>query len=108
MSQPRLPDSIVQPIAMMPLSRMENTTFVMPSIMDFHNMGLRTVLQSRYPKRNAYSANQPRPPVLSSFALCRNFLLKNPFSVVSSIEKTHKKRRMTCPGSRVDDEAALT
>ncbi|GFV59812.1 hypothetical protein TNCV_4739401 [Trichonephila clavipes] len=39
----------------MPLSRMENTTFAMPSIKDSHDMGLRTVLQSRCPKRNAYS-----------------------------------------------------
>ncbi|GFT72953.1 hypothetical protein TNCV_1976601 [Trichonephila clavipes] len=34
---------------------MENTTFAMPSIIDSHDMGLRTVLQSRCPKRNAYS-----------------------------------------------------
>ncbi|GFV97025.1 hypothetical protein TNCV_3526111 [Trichonephila clavipes] len=27
----------------MPLSRMENTTFAMPSIIDSHDMGLRTV-----------------------------------------------------------------
>ncbi|GFU53682.1 hypothetical protein TNCV_4275281 [Trichonephila clavipes] len=40
---PRLPDSLVRPIAIMPLSRMENTTFVMPSIIDYHDMGLRTV-----------------------------------------------------------------
>ncbi|GFT82972.1 mariner Mos1 transposase [Trichonephila clavipes] len=39
----------------MPLSRMENTTFAMPSIIDSHDMGLRTVLQSRSPKGNAYS-----------------------------------------------------
>ncbi|GFU26331.1 hypothetical protein TNCV_3180821 [Trichonephila clavipes] len=39
----------------MPLSRMENTTFAMASITDSHDMGLRTVLQSRCPKRNAYS-----------------------------------------------------
>ncbi|GFW39941.1 hypothetical protein TNCV_5116241 [Trichonephila clavipes] len=37
------------------LSRMENTTFAMPSIIDSHDMGLRTVLLSRCPKRNAYS-----------------------------------------------------
>ncbi|GFW35945.1 retrovirus-related Pol polyprotein from transposon opus [Trichonephila clavipes] len=47
---PRLPDSIARPIAIMPLSRMENTTFAMPSIIDSHDMGLRTVLQSRRPK----------------------------------------------------------
>ncbi|GFW14314.1 hypothetical protein TNCV_1365691 [Trichonephila clavipes] len=41
--KPRLPDSIVQPIAVMPLSRMENTTFAMPTIIDSHDMGLRTV-----------------------------------------------------------------
>ncbi|GFV57576.1 transposase [Trichonephila clavipes] len=40
----RLPDSIARPITNMPLSRMENTTFVKPSIIDFHDMGLRTVL----------------------------------------------------------------
>ncbi|GFV03870.1 uncharacterized protein TNCV_3173041 [Trichonephila clavipes] len=40
---PRLPDSIARPIAIMPLSRMENTTFAMPSIIDSHDMGLRTV-----------------------------------------------------------------
>ncbi|GFU35518.1 hypothetical protein TNCV_317641 [Trichonephila clavipes] len=35
----------------MPLSRMENTTFAMPSIIDSHDMGLRTVLQSGCPKK---------------------------------------------------------
>ncbi|GFS87699.1 hypothetical protein TNCV_2942761 [Trichonephila clavipes] len=39
----RLPDSIAQPITNMPLSRMENTTFAKPSIIDSHDMGLRTV-----------------------------------------------------------------
>ncbi|GFV40454.1 hypothetical protein TNCV_4494111 [Trichonephila clavipes] len=48
--EPRLPDSIVRPIAIMPLSRMENTTFVMPSIIDYHDMGLRTVFTVRTPK----------------------------------------------------------
>ncbi|GFU82543.1 hypothetical protein TNCV_4790941 [Trichonephila clavipes] len=46
----------------MPLSRMENTTFAMPSIIDFHDMGLRTVFTVRTPKGkrlfNAYS-NKP-------------------------------------------------
>ncbi|GFX35726.1 transposon Tf2-6 polyprotein [Trichonephila clavipes] len=41
--KPHLPDSIAQPITNMPLSRMENTTFAMPSIIDSHDMGLRTV-----------------------------------------------------------------
>ncbi|GFX56280.1 hypothetical protein TNCV_2242141 [Trichonephila clavipes] len=56
----------------MPLSRMENTTFAMPNIIDSHDMGLRTVLQTRRPKENAYSTpinvgktgsveNKPRP-----------------------------------------------
>ncbi|GFX58623.1 transposable element Tcb1 transposase [Trichonephila clavipes] len=49
------PDSITQPIAIMPLSRMLNSTFAMPNIIDSHDMGLRTVLQSRRPKVNAYS-----------------------------------------------------
>ncbi|GFS98731.1 PRE_C2HC domain-containing protein [Trichonephila clavipes] len=48
--KPRLPDSIARPITNMPLSRMENTTFVKPSIIDFHDMGLRTVLTVRTPK----------------------------------------------------------
>ncbi|GFT70577.1 hypothetical protein TNCV_1133331 [Trichonephila clavipes] len=41
--KPRLPDSIAQAIINMPLSRMEYTTFAMPSIIDSHDMGLRTV-----------------------------------------------------------------
>ncbi|GFS75363.1 hypothetical protein TNCV_2967651 [Trichonephila clavipes] len=41
--KPRLPDSIAQPITNMPLRRMENTTFAKPSIIDSHDMGLRTV-----------------------------------------------------------------
>ncbi|GFW10952.1 hypothetical protein TNCV_4459271 [Trichonephila clavipes] len=48
----------------MPLSRMENTTFAMPNIIDSHDMGLRTVLQSRRPKVNAYST-----PILAFWAL---------------------------------------
>ncbi|GFW48434.1 uncharacterized protein TNCV_1109941 [Trichonephila clavipes] len=32
--KPRLPDSIARPITHMPLSRMENTTFAKPSIID--------------------------------------------------------------------------
>ncbi|GFV00094.1 hypothetical protein TNCV_4057661 [Trichonephila clavipes] len=56
--KPRLPDSIARPITNMPLSRMKNTTFVKPSIIDFHDMRLRTVLTVRMPKEqrlfNAY------------------------------------------------------
>ncbi|GFV66493.1 hypothetical protein TNCV_2714121 [Trichonephila clavipes] len=56
--KPRLPDSIARPITNMSLSRMENTTFVKPSIIDFHDMGL-IVLTVRTPKEqrlfNAYS-----------------------------------------------------
>ncbi|GFT73509.1 hypothetical protein TNCV_4021201 [Trichonephila clavipes] len=48
--KPRLPDSIARPITNIPLSRMENTTFVKPSIIDFPDMGLRTVLTVRTPK----------------------------------------------------------
>ncbi|GFW57829.1 hypothetical protein TNCV_2927481 [Trichonephila clavipes] len=43
----------------MPLSRMLNSTFAMPNIIDSHDMGLRTVLQSRRPKVNAYSTLTP-------------------------------------------------
>ncbi|GFX31660.1 HTH_Tnp_Tc3_2 domain-containing protein [Trichonephila clavipes] len=49
--KPRLPDSIARPITNMPLSRMENTTFAMPSIIDSHDMGLRTVFTVQTPKR---------------------------------------------------------
>ncbi|GFX39055.1 transposable element Tc3 transposase [Trichonephila clavipes] len=49
--KPRVPDSIARPITNMPLSRMENTTFAMPSIIDSHDMGLRTVFTVRTPKR---------------------------------------------------------
>ncbi|GFV62083.1 transposable element Tcb1 transposase [Trichonephila clavipes] len=54
----------------MPFSRMENTTFAMPNIIDSHDMGLKTVLQSRCPKRNVYST-----PIRKTFLLlasCRN------------------------------------
>ncbi|GFT94006.1 hypothetical protein TNCV_5000341 [Trichonephila clavipes] len=50
----------------MPLSRRENTTFATPSIIDFHDMGLRTVFTVQTPKGkrlfNAYSAQKPRLP----------------------------------------------
>ncbi|GFX43961.1 hypothetical protein TNCV_4112401 [Trichonephila clavipes] len=49
--KPRFPDSIARPITNMPLSRMENTTFAMPSIIDSHDMGLRTVFIVQTPKR---------------------------------------------------------
>ncbi|GFT34982.1 hypothetical protein TNCV_786931 [Trichonephila clavipes] len=39
------------PIAIMPLSRMENTTFAMPSIIDSHDMGLRTVYSTDAQKK---------------------------------------------------------
>ncbi|GFY24056.1 hypothetical protein TNCV_1011091 [Trichonephila clavipes] len=45
---------IARPIAVMPLSRMENTTFAMPSIID-SRYGIEDCLQSRRPKLNAYS-----------------------------------------------------
>ncbi|GFS88200.1 putative RNA-directed DNA polymerase from transposon X-element [Trichonephila clavipes] len=60
--QPRLPDSIARPIAIMPLSRMENTNFAMPSIIDSHDMGLRTV----------YSPDaQKKTPIQRLFLLVR-------------------------------------
>ncbi|GFX93576.1 hypothetical protein TNCV_1587541 [Trichonephila clavipes] len=45
----------------MPLSRMLNCTSAMPNIIDSHDMGLRTVLQSRRPKVNAYSTPCNKP-----------------------------------------------
>ncbi|GFX76556.1 hypothetical protein TNCV_3162741 [Trichonephila clavipes] len=61
--KPRLPDSIARPITKMSLSTMENTTFAMPSIIDSHDMGLKTDFTVQTPKRkrlfmtkeNAYS-----------------------------------------------------
>ncbi|GFU02630.1 hypothetical protein TNCV_3755391 [Trichonephila clavipes] len=44
----------------MPLSGILNSTFAMPNIIDSHDMGLRTVLQSRRPKVNAYSTPYAR------------------------------------------------
>ncbi|GFV34477.1 hypothetical protein TNCV_466911 [Trichonephila clavipes] len=49
--KPRLPDSIAQPITNMSLSRMENITFAKPSIIDSHDMGLRTVYSPDAPKK---------------------------------------------------------
>ncbi|GFU09434.1 hypothetical protein TNCV_5015581 [Trichonephila clavipes] len=46
---------------------MENTTFAMPNIIDSHDMRLRTVLQSRRPKINAYSTTfKPCLPLMIS------------------------------------------
>ncbi|GFX09281.1 hypothetical protein TNCV_2267191 [Trichonephila clavipes] len=66
----------------MPLSRMLNSTFAMPNIIDSHDMGLRTVLQSRRPKVNAYSTRNSDEAVLPTVrvTLClRN--LRPPFSL---------------------------
>ncbi|GFS58025.1 hypothetical protein TNCV_3124931 [Trichonephila clavipes] len=63
--KPRLPDSIARPITNMPLSRMENTTFVKPSITDFHDMELRTILIVRTSKeQRLFNALVPRVPGL--------------------------------------------
>ncbi|GFW68389.1 hypothetical protein TNCV_3617341 [Trichonephila clavipes] len=43
----------------MPLSRMENTTFAMPSII-LSRYGIEDCLQSRRPKENAYSTPMGR------------------------------------------------
>ncbi|GFV46038.1 hypothetical protein TNCV_3019701 [Trichonephila clavipes] len=58
--KPRLPDSIAQPITNMPLSRMENTTFAMPSIIDSHDMGLRTVYSPNAQKKTPIQPIQRR------------------------------------------------
>ncbi|GFV41975.1 hypothetical protein TNCV_2751561 [Trichonephila clavipes] len=42
----------------MPLSRMLNSTFAMPNIIDSHDMGLRTVLQSRRPKPSSSKSSR--------------------------------------------------
>ncbi|GFW81872.1 uncharacterized protein TNCV_2885461 [Trichonephila clavipes] len=56
--KPRLPDPIIRPIPVMPFSRIQNTTFVMPNTTDYPDMGLRTVLRSGCPKSNAYSTHR--------------------------------------------------
>ncbi|GFT73311.1 hypothetical protein TNCV_4009321 [Trichonephila clavipes] len=48
----------------MPLSRMENTTFAMPNIIDSHDMGLRTV----------YSPDAQKKTPIQSRALLFSFL----------------------------------
>ncbi|GFW18047.1 RNA-directed DNA polymerase from mobile element jockey [Trichonephila clavipes] len=49
--KPRLPDSIDHPIAVMPPSKMQNSTLAMPLIEDLSRMGLRTVLTVQKPKK---------------------------------------------------------
>ncbi|GFW69084.1 uncharacterized protein TNCV_2919821 [Trichonephila clavipes] len=48
----------------MPLSRMENTTFAMPSIIDSHDMGLRTVYSPDAQKKTPI---QPIQPILAAY-----------------------------------------
>ncbi|GFU18766.1 uncharacterized protein TNCV_1085151 [Trichonephila clavipes] len=65
--KPRLPDSIAQPITNMPLSRMENTTFAKPSIIDSHDMGLRTVYSPDAQKKTPiqlYKLHRERESIL--------------------------------------------
>ncbi|GFY20132.1 hypothetical protein TNCV_2148251 [Trichonephila clavipes] len=51
------------------------TTFAMPSIIDSHDMGLTTVLQSRCPKRNAYSkVNQSNSESACALIVIRHYL----------------------------------
>ncbi|GFS51566.1 hypothetical protein TNCV_549801 [Trichonephila clavipes] len=57
----------------MPLSRMENTTFAMASIIDSHDMGLKTVLQSGCPKQNAYSTQLLDRLLLLQWQVAMNF-----------------------------------
>ncbi|GFX22168.1 hypothetical protein TNCV_364791 [Trichonephila clavipes] len=62
--KPRLPDSIAQPITNMPLSRIENITFAMPSIIDSHDMGLRTVFSPDAQKKTPIHAKITPPSTL--------------------------------------------
>ncbi|GFV97082.1 hypothetical protein TNCV_3526681 [Trichonephila clavipes] len=55
-SKPRFPDSINHPIAVMPPSRMQNTTLAMPLIEDLSRYGIEDCSYSpEAPKSNAYS-----------------------------------------------------
>ncbi|GFU31985.1 hypothetical protein TNCV_3181291 [Trichonephila clavipes] len=81
--KPRLPDSIAQPIAIMPLSRIENTTFAMPAIIDSHDMGLRTVFSPDAQKKT------PISPIFSLYLAVSSvsiFYLKSKFSLVSVLK----------------------
>ncbi|GFX29797.1 hypothetical protein TNCV_4749261 [Trichonephila clavipes] len=61
-SQPRLLDSIARPIAIMPLSRIENTTFAISSFKDLTRYGIEDCFTVQMPKEkrlpNAYSTMQ--------------------------------------------------
>ncbi|GFW25939.1 hypothetical protein TNCV_1328951 [Trichonephila clavipes] len=52
----------------MPLSRMLNSTFAMPNIIDSHDMGLRTVLQSRRPKETSAHQRYDFGKLIRNFA----------------------------------------
>ncbi|GFX69405.1 hypothetical protein TNCV_1547361 [Trichonephila clavipes] len=49
----------------MPLSRMENTTFAMPSIIDSHDMGLRTVYSP-----DARNSTPIQRPIIIAMVAC--------------------------------------
>ncbi|GFW94102.1 hypothetical protein TNCV_1713511 [Trichonephila clavipes] len=70
----------------MPLSRMSNSTYAMPNIIDSHDMGLRTVLQSRRPKINAYSTPIQRK---SDEAVLPTVRKKPPDPTESSMDAEH-------------------
>ncbi|GFV45418.1 hypothetical protein TNCV_858561 [Trichonephila clavipes] len=53
----------------MPLSRMENTTFAMPSIIDSHDMGLRTVYSPDAQKKTPIQT--PKCPSARRFRMVR-------------------------------------
>ncbi|GFT35959.1 hypothetical protein TNCV_717321 [Trichonephila clavipes] len=58
---PKVLDSIARQIAVIPLSKMENTTFAMSSIIDSHDMGLRTVYSPD--ARNSTPIQHPKSPL---------------------------------------------
>ncbi|GFY05019.1 hypothetical protein TNCV_561511 [Trichonephila clavipes] len=53
--RPRLPDSIVQPITAMPLSRMKKPTFTKPHIQVLSRQGIEDCVTVRMPKRQRLS-----------------------------------------------------
>ncbi|GFW24777.1 uncharacterized protein TNCV_1960441 [Trichonephila clavipes] len=75
----------------MPLSRMENTTFAMPSIIDSHDMGLRTVYSPDAQKENAYSTPMTKENAYSKRLSCCQ-VIYSPFGLAIH-QNNHQARR---------------
>ncbi|GFW66810.1 hypothetical protein TNCV_3783801 [Trichonephila clavipes] len=87
--KPRFPDPIVRPIAVMPLSRMQNTTFVMPNITDYPDMGLRTVLTGRMPKKTERKAHKKLSYLIFPFYLVHRGTAVFVAKIEGGLEQAH-------------------